>query len=213
MSCNSAADVWELPPRARRIQAGDLQIQVGLGTTSACAENTTLPSLGRTCKRNYLRVRGEYSISDAELLEQLELPPRARRIHQTGVFCPFELGTTSACAENTALLNFWDCNHRNYLRVRGEYYSRGAFSVCTLELPPRARRIRSSRVSENPTPGTTSACAENTGYHISTCRYDRNYLRVRGEYSGVVECPRLAWELPPRARRIPGVIYGGSCFV
>ena len=92
--------------------------------------------------RNYLRVRGEYSISDAELLERLELPPRARRVLDTTEIIPLVLGTTSACAENTPsslpeLKDIW-----NYLRVRGEYLRWWAFWLLLLELPPRARRIR-----------------------------------------------------------------------
>ena len=55
-------EVLELPPRARRIlleQACDLQIQ---GTTSACAENTKVKAWLGAFFRNYLRVRGEYTI-------------------------------------------------------------------------------------------------------------------------------------------------------
>ena len=50
----------ELPPRARRIQANPDALSNLLGTTSACAENTS-DSMTRTliCG-NYLRVRGEY---------------------------------------------------------------------------------------------------------------------------------------------------------
>ena len=51
----------ELPPRARRIPSGVFCPSSGLGTTSACAENTiggVLPLIGT---RNYLRVRGEYN--------------------------------------------------------------------------------------------------------------------------------------------------------
>ena len=50
----------ELPPRARRIQeASGTEIEIN-GTTSACAENTTLTQHLTTIIRNYLRVRGEY---------------------------------------------------------------------------------------------------------------------------------------------------------
>ena len=52
----------------------------GLGTTSACAENTYWTMCLPRWKRNYLRVRGEYEvfIGLRSLVE--ELPPRARRI-------------------------------------------------------------------------------------------------------------------------------------
>ena len=61
----------ELPPRARRIQAGDLQIQLGLGTTSACAENTPHGSGHSKTKWNYLRVRGEYALCHVFAVENM----------------------------------------------------------------------------------------------------------------------------------------------
>ena len=82
------------------------------GTTSACAENTERPADTFKKKWNYLRTRGEYAH---------KLPPRARRIPVQGVLEVINVGTTSACAENTR----HECGPRrllrNYLRVRGEY--------------------------------------------------------------------------------------------
>ena len=57
------------------------------------------------------------------------------------------------------------------------------------------------RVSQN-AKGTTSACAENTEKHAPEPLCPGNYLRVRGEYRVLGPKGRLAWELPPRARRI-----------
>ena len=91
----------ELPPRARRIQPGDLQIQIRLGTTSACAENTTPTTNDNDDDGNYLRVRGEYAVNDFIIRDNLELPPRARRIPIFSKSDIISLGTTSACAENT----------------------------------------------------------------------------------------------------------------
>ena len=71
------------------------------------------------------------------------------------------------------------------------------------ELPPRARRIRDEAVDRLSQPGTTSACAENTGSDQVGAGFDRNYLRVRGEYLSDLIGPLLDLELPPRARRIP----------
>ena len=63
-----------------------------------------------------------------------------------------------------------------------------------MELPPRARRIRSFAPETTPLPGTTSACAENT---IDALLTDTN-----------------GCELPPRARRIrchaEGVVAAGG---
>ena len=50
----------ELPPRARRIHLAAGLREAFRGTTSACAENTTLILPDKGYFRNYLRVRGEY---------------------------------------------------------------------------------------------------------------------------------------------------------
>ena len=76
-----------------------------------------------------------------------------------------------------------------------------------MELPPRARRIRSPEMREESRIGTTSACAENT--HCS--RWEMgvwgNYLRVRGEYILGESHKNSFLELPPRARRILDAAY------
>ena len=50
----------ELPPRARRIPYIVVAAIISIGTTSACAENTTVPGEDGLLVWNYLRVRGEY---------------------------------------------------------------------------------------------------------------------------------------------------------
>ena len=112
----------------------------------------------------------------------VELPPRARRIQALTCTSIQELGTTSACAENTGRILPEPQGAWNYLRVRGEY--------------------RPSRRAATQRTGTTSACAENTfGSHYQWFRM-QNYLRVRGEYIiGHQTCYQHS-ELPPRARRI-----------
>ena len=111
----------ELPPRARRIRLGESGETPAPGTTSACAENTAGVDTAKEIFSNYLRVRGEYYFKRSFETLQLELPPRARRILAKLIQENANLGTTSACAENTpahgAAANSW----RNYLRVRGEY--------------------------------------------------------------------------------------------
>ena len=132
----------ELPPRARRIHTLYYTHPTPAGTTSACAENTPPLMVRRRSTRNYLRVRGEYSCSSGRRCPQLELPPRARRIPKfEKVFGP-QPGTTSACAENTVQHKNVLELLRNYLRVRGEYCRALNTGMTTLELPPRARRIR-----------------------------------------------------------------------
>ena len=70
----------ELPPRARRILAGEAQRRTNQGTTSACAENTPWGYSAFLPNGNYLRVRGEYRRVLHHIIFQQELPPRARRI-------------------------------------------------------------------------------------------------------------------------------------
>ena len=50
--------------------------------------------------------------------------------------------------------------------------------------------------------GTTSACAENTVTVHLLRTWERNYLRVRGEYLAAGVAMKIFLELPPRARRI-----------
>ena len=103
--------------------------------------------------------------------------PFYRKLHQPG-----EIGTTSACAENTAGYREGGPHLGNYLRVRGEYLPAAIEAKRMAELPPRARRIlrRTNKCMTNS--GTTSACAENTGAAASSTPNPRNYLRAHGEY-------------------------------
>ena len=175
----------ELPPRARRILSVSTGVVSHPGTTSACAENTFSGPLPDRAARNYLRVRGEYTFIDGESGEELELPPRARRILQKSVETGAHGGTTSACAENTVPTICATWGSRNYLRVRGEYPTAYADTNACSELPPRARRILPSAAAYTLSPGTTSACAENTLNSRPCSLLGGNYLRVRGEYLGV----------------------------
>ena len=111
----------ELPPRARRIPLNKAEDKLAKGTTSACAENTQHWRLCLVLTRNYLRVRGEYCNSHLRSMTSKELPPRARRIRDNIPGAQVEMGTTSACAENTPFSGRRTVRHRNYLRVRGEY--------------------------------------------------------------------------------------------
>ena len=131
---------------------------------------------------NYLRVRGEYVAVALLLPRKLELPPRARRIHDLEVSSTEGSGTTSACAENT---NGGDSAHK-----------------LIVELPPRARRIPHAFLQACVNTGTTSACAENTSLSPAGHHHGGNYLRVRGEYVGHQRFWLVFLELPPRARRI-----------
>ena len=116
-------------------------VSVSVGTTSACAENTTVGTAIRPNPWNYLRVRGEYIPVEHNTNLLVELPPRARRILQGYGMLVSEIGTTSACAENTGKEVRIMSSPRNYLRVRGEYDQLAPIIKIDTELPPRARRI------------------------------------------------------------------------
>ena len=193
----------ELPPRARRILISGRNFFPLSGTTSACAENTAYQWDSRSLPRNYLRVRGEYTMIVRQTPEGEELPPRARRIPPWRIFGRCWSGTTSACAENTVWTTTQSHKSRNYLRVRGEYHYPPKTVYHFSELPPRARRIRLAVRSLELLRGTTSACAENTVHPSNQHTPHGNYLRVRGEYSSGLVIAGCMMELPPRARRIP----------
>ena len=103
-------EITELPPRARRILTTVTRSVWPMGTTSACAENTSWPFTSQDKLRNYLRVRGEYPTMKQNPTCVPELPPRARRIHRVVVLHG----------------DFYV----NYLRVRGEYTG----SLCFTEI-------------------------------------------------------------------------------
>ena len=172
----------ELPPRARRILRRYEPMPVILGTTSACAENTSGTGTCPPWVRNYLRVRGEYLLRLIASAASAELPPRARRILANIDLHVFNCGTTSACAENTPRGFAERSWYRNYLRVRGEYHNCAKAVVLPRELPPRARRIPRLIVWLVKWSRTTSACAENTQQALPLLVSSGNYLRVRGEY-------------------------------
>ena len=153
-------------------------------------------------------MRGEYHNSVVSNKPAAELPPRARRILALGIECFDTHGTTSACAENTLLGCQSRPAHRNYLRVRGEYLTGVNINMLSVELPPRARRIRLSPLPPDPRVGTTSACAENTWIGRMRSPPPWNYLRVRGEYYAAPELVTEPPELPPRARRILHSTHG-----
>ena len=182
MSPIANSSVLELPPRARRIQVKPFFPRLRGGTTSACAENTRIGVHLPAGNRNYLRVRGEYTVPQAPVPFSMELPPRARRILCFPLQNLLDFGTTSACAENTFISGGAGGGSGNYLRVRGEYPSQRLSSRPSPELPPRARRIRNTVNFAGLLGGTTSACAENTHPRCTGSVRSWNYLRVRGEY-------------------------------
>ena len=152
-------------------------------------------------------MRGEYPSTISRTLWMTELPPRARRIRMRKLCFITQQGTTSACAENTRRPGRCPPWWWNYLRVRGEYAPQCRWKRHDQELPPRARRILRIEWKITIEDGTTSACAENTLWGITTDSPCGNYLRVRGEYDRIGVTATSSPELPPRARRIPTYIH------
>ena len=152
-------------------------------------------------------MRGEYQARGGAGFDSGELPPRARRILLAHNQRTLQLGTTSACAENTASRRVPKVFAGNYLRVRGEYAGGIKEDFFLLELPPRARRIPYRPLGALGPIGTTSACAENTKLGGLDTKTHGNYLRVRGEYLRLMEYRKALSELPPRARRIHSYAY------
>ena len=153
---------WELPPRTRRIRPRLFARPIAYGTTSAHAENTPPQSPLSASKRNYLRARREYFFRTHRREKNAELPPRTRRILKDCDDLGVRHGTTSAHAENTGHRGSQSCSKRNYLRARGEYFSRIVEDWDRTELPPRTRRILPCANMAAVATGTTSAHAENT---------------------------------------------------
>ena len=149
----------------RRIGAREFLHEIRMtldGITSACEENTRHSRYAKPYPRNYPRARGEYNQVVGCLIYCWELPPRTRRIQPKVLDWPYEMGTTSAYAENTRM---WGClkkKSRNYLRVRGEYRPCRGKNGPPTELPPRTRRIQLEAVEGRVGVGTTSAYADNT---------------------------------------------------
>ena len=193
----------ELPPHARRILQHVMDIETSQGTTSACAENTRAGQGGDDLERNYLRMRGEYRGLARRVAGITELPPHARRILHSLWGDQDIVGTTSACAENTADHQWAGIESWNYLRMRGEYCGSPVGRYRILELPPHARRIPPVADVVKEAVGTTSACAENTRARAHTSWLQGNYLRMRGEYALSAAGFAALVELPPHARRIP----------
>ena len=156
------APMRELPPHARRILIKSSTIYFCAGTTSACAENTSCSQCAKHPGQNYLRMRGEYADPVLCSVGAVELPPHARRIPFHLSADDEQIGTTSACAENTSC-GTGPCFYGwNYLRMRGEYPVGNFPPLPRTELPPHARRIRRKYRCDKKGDRTTSACAENT---------------------------------------------------
>ena len=92
----------------------------------------------------------------------------------------------------------------NYLRIRGEEFTKALASGWEWELPPHTRR-RGSTCSQLLSPcGITSAYAEKRLLLRSSHDHEWNYLRIRGEEHRQNQLHQSKVELPPHTRRRVG---------
>ena len=175
----------------------------------------------RVCHWNYLRMRGEESLSYQNTAARMELPPHARRRVDLVPQWNIGVGITSACAEKSGAASFACMAARNYLRMRGEEgvvlaqadtegnylrmrgeeWNCGSAFLALRELPPHARRRVVAYLSADGVDGITSACAEKRSLFLAAGVRPRNYLRMRGEECKLLGKSRSSVELPPHARR------------
>ena len=175
------ASIVEIPPRARRRASRSSAFDTKAGNTSACAEKRVNQTDRCADLGKYLRVRGEELAPPEPDLNELEIPPRARRRGCAASFAVWAHGNTSACAEKRWIKLVSMQIRRKYLRVRGEEARVAPSCAFLAEIPPRARRRAHSTGIDGHGHGNTSACAEKrTSNHSSQYR-KRKYLRVRGE--------------------------------
>ena len=96
----------------------------------------------------------------AAAVNNLEIPPRARRRVRSPSCGQPGKGNTSACAEKSRALVWMRMRWRKYLRVRGEEDYDRLQAARDVEIPPRARRRALRRRTRADERGNTSACAE-----------------------------------------------------
>ena len=131
----------------------------------------------------------------------MELPPHTRR---RVVVDPVHGGanrTTSAYAEKSPPRPLVGISLRNYLRIRGEELNDELIYEYNQELPPHTRRRALLGVVATGAMGTTSAYPEKRRDNSISLATIRNYLRIRGEESGIIYPFSTAKELPPHTRR------------
>ena len=140
-------------------------------------------------------------------IQEMELPPLARRILHFRSAAFENVGITPARAGNTRRFGLVPIGYGNYPRSRGEYVNELSRGLAERELPPLARGILSESNAQASSTGITPARAGNTERVTPiTCSF-RNYPRSRGEYASNAIISEITAELPPLARgiQLPGL--------
>ena len=193
----------ETPPLARGIHFDDDLPLQRMGNTPACAGNTSLARLEACNRWKHPRLRGEYTEIATAHWTRSETPPLARGIPNG----PRRNGgghrNTPACAGNTLALSCGFSRSEKYPRLRGEYAPVRSFMRGSVETPPLARGILTSRASNQVIRGNTPACAGNTARSSELSERSRKHPRLRGEYAHDISASGVVTETPPLARGIP----------
>ena len=112
------------------------------------------------------------------------------------------MGITPAFAGNTLCA----CSHSSFLRdhprIRGEYLSYGASTLCHIGSPPHSRGILLSQRHTRLLVGITPAFAGNTERIWTTGTTWRDHPRIRGEYQSLRGMKASTSGSPPHSRGI-----------
>ena len=136
------------PPRVRSRLVVEIEAVVRRGITSACAEQTCGVPVQCLPARDYLRVCGaDWSMVRSET-DPGGLPPRVRSRRIGLRPARAGRGITSACAEQTSLMDSTLMLCKDYLRVCGADSCTCDLQRVVLGLPPRVRsRLRPVQLS------------------------------------------------------------------
>ena len=191
------------PPRVRSRRDGREGLPQPLRITSACAEQTQAGLQLPQHRADHLRVCGADHAEPVYTYAPLGSPPRVRS-RLVGLALAVGLrGITSACAEQTTVVNNITYNVTDHLRVCGADTEATTLAMMVGGSPPRVRSRQDLRDRRRETLGITSACAEQTPSDRAEPQTPRDHLRVCGADRHFVEIDLIASGSPPRVRSRP----------
>ena len=140
--------IWMVgsPPLARGIHNFLKAICRKGGITPACAGNTNVIRCHQRPAWDHPRLRGEYFINIATVINNKGSPPLARGIPDFYINNISNWGITPACAGNTQQRDSTIVLLRDHPRLRGEYYDSLPELASFQGSPPLARGIRSKGI-------------------------------------------------------------------
>ena len=191
------------PPRVRSRHNGAGSLANPCGITSACAEQTMIPSLPGRLLKDHLRVCGADAYSHAQAKGSAGSPPRVRSRHHPDARRPIAIGITSACAEQTSCAAFSASGTRDHLRVCGADTTQARRKSRIGGSPPRVRSRHRLVRGVRPVPGITSACAEQTKLSAGVANRETDHLRVCGADRRSSIESMSSQGSPPRVRSRP----------